>query len=424
VSIVGQIASALDAAHGAGLVHRDVKPGNVLVAANSDHVYLTDFGLTKAASSASGFTATGQFVGTTDYCAPEQIQGRQVDGRTDVYSLGCVLYECLTGSPPFARENDLAVMYAHMQDPPPTVTAVRRDLPQALDQVIATAMAKKKENRYPSCSAMAGALRTALEVGTGRSLPTVPLADAGQSDETIAPGLLGSGSFTRPEQEAPVYPPAAPYPAQPIAGYAPPTMPPPPPMAAPEAPRRGWLTAAAVIVAALLVAGGGTAAALIVMNGKKDTPPQRVAQPAPVSQPKPEPKPKTTLRSHPNTPSAPTTPAPTNTAADEQEARQAVIGHWAARKSGDYESAWNFLTTPYTGTQNRSSWISDLKDDGTDYIDVEVGRADLSGDTGSVHLKYANTHSAAQGDQCFTGAYAVRKVNGRWLISDPRISRC
>ncbi len=113
VRIAGQVASALDAAHEHGLVHRDVKPGNILVAegTDSDHpeyVYLTDFGLTKKSLSLTGFTSVGQFVGTLDYVAPEQISGRPVDGRCDVYGLSCVVYETLTGRPPFQREDDMA----------------------------------------------------------------------------------------------------------------------------------------------------------------------------------------------------------------------------------------------------------------------------------------------------------------------------
>ncbi len=110
-------------------MHRDVKPGNVLLARQrgseaGEHVYLSDFGLTKRSASDSGITGTGQFVGTLDYAAPEQFKGGTPDARTDVYSLGCVLFECLTGQPPFTSENDAGLMYAHLQEPPPSVTAI------------------------------------------------------------------------------------------------------------------------------------------------------------------------------------------------------------------------------------------------------------------------------------------------------------
>ncbi len=119
--VMAQVASALEAAHERGLVHRDVKPANVLVAARGggEHVYLTDFGLTKRSASESGLTSAGEWVGTLDYVAPEQLRGDPVDGRADVYALGCVLYETLTGQVPFPREDDVAKLWAHISDTPP-----------------------------------------------------------------------------------------------------------------------------------------------------------------------------------------------------------------------------------------------------------------------------------------------------------------
>ncbi|MET9963571.1 serine/threonine-protein kinase [Streptomyces sp. NPDC006326] len=164
--IAGQVASALDAAHAHDLVHRDVKPGNILVAEGTDsdhpeHVYLTDFGLTKKSLSLTGFTSVGQFVGTLDYVAPEQIAGKPVDGRCDVYSLGCVVYETLAGGPPFQRDDDMALLWAHQYDPPPPLTSHRPDLPQAVDEVLAKALAKSPEDRWSSCLEFTGALRRA-----------------------------------------------------------------------------------------------------------------------------------------------------------------------------------------------------------------------------------------------------------------------
>src|SRR3954453_17776896 len=138
--VASQVAAALDAAHASGLVHRDVKPANVLVAKGMPmHVYLTDFGLTKRTSSQSGLTKTGLFVGTLDYAAPEQIQGWPVDARADVYALGCVLFELLTGRPPFQRDNDYATMYAHTSDPAPALSSLVAISP-ALDAAVARAL--------------------------------------------------------------------------------------------------------------------------------------------------------------------------------------------------------------------------------------------------------------------------------------------
>ena len=138
--LVGQAARALDAAHRKGLVHRDVKPGNLLIErgsdeADPDHVYLADFGITKHAMSRSGLTSTGQFLGTIDYVAPEQIRGTSVLGLADQYSLGCVLYECLTGRVPFEKDLDAAIIWAHVEETPTMPTVLRPELPPEVDEV-------------------------------------------------------------------------------------------------------------------------------------------------------------------------------------------------------------------------------------------------------------------------------------------------
>jgi serine/threonine-protein kinase len=162
LALVRQVAGALDAAHARGLVHRDVKPANVLL--DGDHGYLCDFGLTKMVSSISGLTGTGQFIGTIDYVAPEQIQGNLVDGRTDLYSLACLLYECLTGVVPFKRDSEVAVLWAHVQAPPPAVSDKRSDIPQALDAVLAKGLAKNPDERYAACRDFVQAAEQALGV--------------------------------------------------------------------------------------------------------------------------------------------------------------------------------------------------------------------------------------------------------------------
>ncbi|KAB1140212.1 serine/threonine protein kinase [Streptomyces luteolifulvus] len=176
--IAAQVASALDAAHEHDLVHRDVKPGNVLVARGTDsehpeHVYLTDFGLTKKSLSLTGFTTVGEFVGTLDYVAPEQISGRPVDGRCDLYSLACVVFETLTGAPPFQRDDDMALLWAHQYDQPPALSEKRPGIPPTMDDVMAKALAKVPEDRYGSCLEFVAALRTAQhEAGQSAHPPT------------------------------------------------------------------------------------------------------------------------------------------------------------------------------------------------------------------------------------------------------------
>ena len=161
VALVSQAAAALDAAHDAGLVHRDVKPGNILLTTDPvtsvDHAFLSDFGVTKRVETGAGLTRSGQFVGTVDYVAPEQIQDRDVDGRADVYSLGCVLYRCLVGEVPFPRETEIATIYAQVQDPPPVPSQQRPDLSPGFDAPIARALAKSREDRFATCIAFADA---------------------------------------------------------------------------------------------------------------------------------------------------------------------------------------------------------------------------------------------------------------------------
>ncbi|HYX85367.1 MAG TPA: serine/threonine-protein kinase, partial [Gaiellales bacterium] len=143
--LITQVARGLSVAHQRGLIHRDIKPANVLIehagtdVETIDHAYLADFGLMKRTVSRSGLTNTGQFLGTVDYVAPEQIEGRTPDYRADIYSLGCVVYECLTGTVPYPRDAEVAVLWAHVQDPLPRVTDVRADLPLLVDEVVARA---------------------------------------------------------------------------------------------------------------------------------------------------------------------------------------------------------------------------------------------------------------------------------------------
>src|SRR5688500_11534257 len=186
--ILAQVASALDAAHARGLVHRDVKPSNVLLDAHarpdgSYHAYLADFGLTKRVSEKTGVGDDGHLMGTIDYVAPEQIAGGEIDGRADVYSLGCVLYECLVGQPPFRRDSDIAVVFGHLEAEPPAPSAQRPELPAALDAVIAGALAKEPEQRYPSCREFAQAALAVASDEASRSLVDVASrAAAGRSD--------------------------------------------------------------------------------------------------------------------------------------------------------------------------------------------------------------------------------------------------
>src|SRR5829696_3201088 len=161
VRICAQVARALDAAHASGLVHRDVKPSNVLLDAG-EHVYVADFGLTRRLADERGPLLEGSSLGTAAYVAPEQLEGEPVDGRADLYSLACLLYECLTGEPPFRHDSRLAVAWAHLEEEPPSASARNATLPAAVDDALAMGLAKDPADRQQTCAALIAAAETAL----------------------------------------------------------------------------------------------------------------------------------------------------------------------------------------------------------------------------------------------------------------------
>jgi YVTN family beta-propeller protein len=204
VAITGQIAGALDAAHARGLVHRDVKPSNVLIdhADGREHCYLADFGLTQ--SVANRPATDGELMGTVDYVAPEQIRGDPVDGRADVYALGCLLYESLTGELPFGRSSDVATIFAHLEEEPAPASRHAPELPREIDAVLARAIARDREDRYDTCSELVADARTALGVGAAshgpsrRMLVVLALVVLGVLAALLAAVVLTGGSASPP----------------------------------------------------------------------------------------------------------------------------------------------------------------------------------------------------------------------------------
>jgi Protein kinase domain len=187
VDIVGQVAAGLDAAHGLGLVHRDVKPANILIVAGTEHAYLTDFGLIKRVRGGDELTDSGEFVGTIDYIAPEQIRGDGCDARSDVYSLGCVLFHSVSGRVPFDTDSGVAKIYAHLNEAPPRPSDFTPAVPAALDAVIARAMAKEPGERYSTAGDLGRAAATATAPGTPHlPRPDVALPTGTGAAQTVA----------------------------------------------------------------------------------------------------------------------------------------------------------------------------------------------------------------------------------------------
>ena len=204
--LVGQCGRALDYAHRHSLVHRDVKPANLLVEAGVDeedpeHVFLADFGITKHALSRTGLTPTGQFMGTLDYVAPEQIQGKEVGPSADIYSLGCVLYEGLTGQVPFIKEIDAAVLWAHVEEPAPAPTSINSVLPTRMDTVLGRALSKDPADRYATCHEMVADARAAMADGQQPTAPSRPVASQRRppvGEPADAAARLDAGHGERP----------------------------------------------------------------------------------------------------------------------------------------------------------------------------------------------------------------------------------
>jgi serine/threonine-protein kinase len=256
--IVSEIADALDTAHAAGLVHRDVKPANILVAGQGahEHAYLTDFGLTKRLGSAGDLTRTGGWVGTPDYVAPEQIQGHKVDGRADIYSLGCVVYEMLTGHVAYPKDSHMAKLWAHVTDPPPLPRRDRPELLESFDAVVARATAKAPEERFATAGELAAALRAA--VGEQEAKRRFDAARATQPAGAREPAMARDDVFVdrsaRPVAAAAggAAPPAAPVGDGPRAEAHEPRR------------RRGWPLVAA---GALILGTAAVAAAAVLLTG-------------------------------------------------------------------------------------------------------------------------------------------------------------
>jgi predicted Ser/Thr protein kinase len=242
VDLLERLASALDAAHGRGLVHRDVKPANILISVQEgeEHAYLTDFGLAKKADTVTGLTAKGTMVGTVDYMAPEQVTGAHTDARTDIYALGCVFYQMLTGEVPYERDNSVATLYAHVHEPPPRLEGELRQRYPGFALVLEKAMAKDPAERYLSAGDFARDAAAALRGTRYTAAPTI----VGTGEATPLAGLDTTTEDTQPDEViSPVHPDEEAAPAQLTEVVPPAATAPPPPVEVPAAAQRPALSA-------------------------------------------------------------------------------------------------------------------------------------------------------------------------------------
>jgi serine/threonine-protein kinase len=430
--IVSQVASALDEAHSRGMVHRDVKPGNMLIgtvagSGQPDHVYLSDFGLSKQSVSSNSLTATGQFLGTLDYMAPEQVEGRPIDGRADLYALACSAFEMLAGQPPFRRDDSVAVLWAQVSAPTPSLRAVRPELPLAVDQVMATAMAKSPGDRYQTCTAFANALQQALGTGDEPSGDRPPppgwqpteMANVQGQAPAWPSGLAGpppapptawpdpsqrqappSGP-TDPLPLAPTSYPAGPqpgqYPAGPQPGQhpswpeAPPSryvVPPPAPGrytadAMTPQPRRSWM-GAVLIVAVILVLGLAGALYAVLRSHGTSTPSSSTSSTS--TSP-----PAARTSSPPVTTSPPAPPVAAGPASTVQAYIAAINAH-------DYQKAWN-LGGDNTG-QSYSQFVQGFNGTAKDTLTIQS----VSGNVVTAQLQALQSDGTVKN---YEGTYTV-----------------
>jgi serine/threonine protein kinase/DNA-binding beta-propeller fold protein YncE len=276
VDIAAQVAAALDTAHDQGLVHRDVKPANMLrdrsTGGHAEHIYLSDFGLSKKVLAGVPLTAAGQLVGTLDYVAPEQIENRPVDGRADLYALACATFEMLAGAPPFNRDQSLAVLWAQLSEPPPPLTARRPDLPPAVNQVMTRALAKSPGARYQRCLEFVQALRTACQLAASDAASPEPAQDVPVPAPQAAQPRTDPGWTEPPPQAA--EPPTGPLP--PIPG---------PPSGGSADIRPGWRSKMVPALIGLLILGVAGTGLAVAHRSRHDTPAPVAVPPAALTPP-------------------------------------------------------------------------------------------------------------------------------------------
>ncbi|MFC8044682.1 protein kinase [Nocardia sp. NPDC057353] len=380
VHCVEQVAQALDAAHRAGLLHRDVKPSNIIVTPTG-FAYLIDFGIAKDLA-ATGITSTGATVGTFAYMAPERLGAGAVDGRADVYALGCVLHKALTGELPFPGENIQQQIVAHLSAPPPAPSQVRAGVPAGLDAIVRRGMAKQPDERYPTAGSLAAAARAAVDaVGAGYRSGTAPtvLGPGSPPDRAArtAPTDIGTGSGTAPNEGFRAAPTVAgPGPAAPPNRGA--------PTADPTGRRRWLLIGASVALPVLVLA---VAAMLVLRPDRADSAGSATTtSPAAVTGPA-----TSTGTATPGTADLSPTAAPVVTAqlpAAEDTMASFVLAHYADLP-GDPGASWTRFTPAYQRTVGRAAHTEFWA--GIEALAVEITNVDAARNRVSLELTLTGT---------------------------------
>jgi serine/threonine protein kinase len=408
VNIINQLASALDFAHARGLVHRDIKPSNAFIGAD-DHVTLTDFGIAKALQGGAQMTRTGTMVGTPEYMSPEQAEGRPIDQRSDIYSLGVMLYQLLTGRVPFQADTPTAVLLAHVTQAPQPPTQLNPSIPLAVEAVVLRSLAKRPEGRFPTAGEFARALTLAAS-GAAASASLPPTIIAGQPTPTPPP------VYTPPPASQP--------------GYAPHT-PTPPPMPPQRKSGGGgnWLLWGGLALAAVAFVCVVSLVLLFAIgsSGGKPTAPPNVTLATPV--------PPTQLAAHvtsasgatPAPPSTETVPTPAASVLfeDDFQSQQASEGKGWSFDPGDYvDYAWS--VGKMTISVKKKNWLGLNWPDGAyDDFGVQIEAQATTSDYTEYGIVFRVSGSSNARSYYIFGVttkgkyYLQKKIDGTWADTDP-----
>ena len=407
VTIATQIADALDAAHAKGLLHRDVKPGNILIrrVGGHDHAYLTDFGVARPSEGDLSLTKTGQVLGTAGYLAPEQIRGEPGDGRSDVYALGCVLFEMLTGEQPFHAKNEMALRWAHASGPRPHPSERLPELGDRFDGVVMQAMAIDPNQRFASAAAFASALQHVARSATPPHGTAATLALG---------GFPGEGSTSREGYRPTRIEPHTPIPSPPY-GYAPGGTPPPVERRSPAK------TVGAVVLVVLAAAGGAVGAVAATGGVSKDAQPvkaTRVSHAAQTKRPLARPAAGTPTTTSPAAPPSAPPPSSGSTAAGGAAAQSVVENYWSAINNHEFAKAYSYYSQHERDTQagGESAWIAGHEREGIQSATGTFSVGDISGDSATINVDSLQTIDNANGCQNWAGSYSMVREGSTWLI--------